>query len=485
MQPRMRAVLFACAAILTAATPRDSSFAASVLDASIDSTEVSASSVGADPVDWPATVAAPSTARVLILSQNVGEKDCVSGSKPSQVDFAAKLANYRTNGANGACAHDIFIISVQEVKAVLTGSQAHEYKDAVMNTGCGISKSVLEQNYDTDVTTSGSGTLGKAVYTYIIAKKAFLVPTVATGLRNIVSDRSLYTPTMPGTKALTKVAVIKSLRFCGSGAALGTSRNEKNKCAAGQCRVDFIGAHLGMKSDHQSIFSSGEGGTFEYGLDLRDTGMSLIQAYRKTTGMKDTDPAFLTGDLNYRIDNTVGEQLRRRLTVPMNGGTANPYAGWAEGNAGSLPNYYTCRFSPYDKTTNKVDNVVAATYGQCREGADTFALVPGSAGDTVLPNGGIGALLARRVGTYPARERACGVGAKDAKNRPFSYCDRVIYNPGVAVSNVCPFVMAPTYNRYESIYLCPLSDHNAVVADVTIAWTRAVVPAAVTDETDE
>ena len=67
--------------------------------------------------------------------------------------------------------------------------------------------------------------------------------------------------------------------------------------------------------------------------------------------------------------------------------------------------------------------------------------------------------------------------AKPLKTRPFGYCDRVLFAPG-EWSARCPFKMAATYSNYKSVPLCLDSDHNAVVAQLSLSWVAATQPPA-------
>ena len=70
---------------------------------------------------------------------------------------------------------------------------------------------------------------------------------------------------------------------------------------------------------------------------------------------------------------------------------------------------------------------------------------------------------------YKERYATCGVGKKADKNRPLGFCDRVLYRAGVN-SAECAYHMVPTYETYKSVLLCPASDHNAVIADISVTW---------------
>ena len=73
-------------------------------------------------------------------------------------------------------------------------------------------------------------------------------------------------------------------------------------------------------------------------------------------------------------------------------------------------------------------------------------------------------------GNYALRRNTCASPRRKDLNKAFSYCDRVVFRPGVPVPNKCPYKFQPTYTVYASEPLCLNSDHNAVVAVVDFQW---------------
>lgn len=73
-------------------------------------------------------------------------------------------------------------------------------------------------------------------------------------------------------------------------------------------------------------------------------------------------------------------------------------------------------------------------------------------------------------GNYASRRNTCASPRRKDLNKAFSYCDRVVFRPGVPVPNVCPYTFQPKYKIYASDPLCLNSDHNAVVAVVDFQW---------------
>ena len=130
---------------------------------------------------------------------------------------------------------------------------------------------------------------------------------------------------------------------------------------------------------------------------------------------------------------------------------------------------------------------MAADYEQCRQGGGGYAKSTSEPGDTLVGAGAFKLASRRASAAYKRREAGCGTGAKAEKNRPFSYCDRVLLDAGTATA-ACPYTLSaggaaagapPVYASYKSLALCPTSDHSAVVADVALSWTpAAAAPAA-------
>ena len=171
---------------------------------------------------------------------------------------------------------------------------------------------------------------------------------------------------------------------------------------AAECRVQFLQAHLPMTG------TEGAANGYAYGLTARTTAMASMSVFRSSEEKRwsTTDGAVLTGDLNFRVDETVGEQLTRKLGEANPGGVpsgATGYSGWFETG---LPSYYTCRFT--EKAGLKA--TVAADYDECRLGIDAKFAIP--AAEQLAVTTATTWVARKATGSpYLARHTACEYGA--------------------------------------------------------------------------
>jgi len=407
------------------------------------------------------------SARVLMISQNLGAASC----SPLQADA---LKKYKSGGnPNGpeptpsTCSHDVIVVSTQE-----SGAFAESFANDVL-AKCGFKDASLFRSSKAE-----AGQFGFLVSQTVFVRNSFLAKSTTVILDEKTSETSLDT-TAGLDVSFTKKAVRSTMRWC----AAGSSTDGKNCPSKARCRLQFVGVHMPMRPDSET--SPG----FAYGLEKRTAAMETLKSFRATSAgtsglgghsMAETDATLLMGDTNFRVDNQ-GEQLLRQLHAAVAG---SAYYGWAEPK---LPSYYTCRFAEAEKAVNKDE----PSYTACRKGkvagpkrpviADLVAGKPNEVTNYAIQDnaadkidrvtGGIAVNKAARgeISVYKERYATCGTGEKEGKNRPLGYCDRILYRKG-AKTVECGFGIAPTYTHYDSVLLCPSSDHNAVVADIALSW---------------
>ena len=436
----------------------------------------------------------PGPVRILMVSQNLANTQCAG------VDFNADFQRFR--GPAGQCTHPIIVINTQE--GSMTGTEAKNFAHGIFNA-CGYRDGAARRAAYSYIT-NWAGQMELKVASlgasgYVVTQRVYVsTEFYRNNPRSFVTNGGDASTTPGDSTHFTKKVVRSALHFC-----LGHDRREPRlfgdpECPTEQvCRVQIIGGHLPMSpGNNPATYEVGASlphepapivsptrTTFsQFGLDNRDTAMANIHEFLRAGAFANTDTVLLTGDTNFRVDN-VGEQLKRKLSDP----NAEAYRGWQEMG---LPSYYTCRFAENDKRVNQD----LQSYLDCRAGRNGLARPPvvpvpqdykrtqfnyailndaNNLGDFINPvtgnlmNGVDSNGRSVRDAHYRDSERydSCGRGRNDAKNRPLGFCDRVLYRSGDNTRS-CPYHVNPQFTAYESLSLCSSSDHNAIVAEITL-----------------
>lgn len=285
---------------------------------------------------------------ILVLSLNAQETSCMDGSSDElAAHFRAVFAangidcgyNHDKAQATLASQPDIILINIQEAPAHLYSSgKSDDIRDALL-FACGMSF-------------EGADVVG--------AKKTPQLYTARTNIGGFFSGhfkryRIVTHHTVANLKGFTQRQYVL-YRNLGTAAAIG--RKWVDKAQTFNARLDegakwltgvkgvlvtrlnldsgakllLGGAHLPMRSPT----TEAERLSQDYGVDLRAEALGDI--YDKL-GSWQADPMILAGDLNFRVDEAMGEQLTQCINENY-----RSYFGRWKGNG--EPPYVTCRFAP-------------------------------------------------------------------------------------------------------------------------------------------
>jgi hypothetical protein len=124
--------------------------------------------------------------------------------------------------------------------------------------------------------------------------------------------------------------------------------------------LSVAGHRLLLVTCHLPMSDAGRGSDWNMGLAARTVAAERMMDKLRAKGWLDSRTAvILTGDMNFRVDDAVGEQLTHVVaTSPALAGFSEPI----------LPRYYTCRFATQSEVTRAAGGALPEAFDECRSG---------------------------------------------------------------------------------------------------------------------